>query len=466
MADTIPATPQNSHQRPSLDEKDVLKALELKDKLSRKPLTNTEALVLHSLQKSEESQRREERSSRRIFFVVSICAVLLLAVLFFFFYYMSHQDSILSNTVREFTYVNHQFAMKDLGYAAQKEVHRKHMMRIFSVHGFVYDKKEVKAFSKEQKVEVIELCFNLTLDLRKWGVTVGFYDGVTTGVLETSLNPNAEGSYSEKGYLQFKWMTAVTAYALYLRMPEWFQKKYKIQLTSSDDLFNPVISTVLYYVLYANLLKQYRGSMMWAMSEYHWGAGFLGNTWRKGKGDLPASITLNDIKYQMPAYYMNWISLKESFEAGLVEEGKPFTRKWQAVVRRILREEVRLNNSKNIIKKLRNEKRDIKLQLKLVTERVAKWDKKEEEAYEQFKLIYREIAGGKYKKVKKIMKKDFPVVKEWVEKYEKAHLHQRIVWTFITGLAALLLLVLIFFIIKWAVLYRISLYAAKQRAQG
>lgn len=446
-------TPQSNDKNPVGDEADLKKFLELKEKLGKRGLSASEVVVLSSLQKSEASQRREEQLSRRTFTTQLIMGFMLVFVIVFFIWHSKNQDNIIATTIHEFTYIGHEFQMVDLGVVAQKEVFRKQMMRLFSIYGKRYDRKEVVAMSKEQKPRVIELCFGLTLDIKRWGGDVEYHDAVTTGILESALNPNQDGPAGEKGWLQFKWATAWTAYGMYKSMPDWFQKKYRVELKKHSDMYNPYTSTILYYVYKANLQKYYRGSEMWAMSEYHWGLGYLGNSYQNGKGDLPAFVTIQGKEYCIPAYYMNWISLKESFKAGKVQEGKEFHTKWQARQRVILKEEITLNNSAKIIKKLRNEKNDIRALLKEVTERVEKFDKKEQEAYTKFLKIYSSVQDGSFTSIRKKMNEHIPIIKKWMKQYREAHeTEQR--WLMAAAVAILIFfLLMVYFLLRWSFLW-------------
>jgi len=81
---------------------------------------------------------------------------------------------------------------------------------------------------------------------------------------------------------------------------------------------------------------------------------------------------------------------------------------------------------------------------------------------QQFAVIYRVIQSGKFKSIKKEMQKDWPIIKEWMDKYRAMHPPEKTHWYWWLGIPSLLLLVFLFFLVKWALLYRYNLYRAKK----
>lgn len=338
-----------------------------------------------------------------------------------FFYYADHQENSRNKEqaimLREFTEVNHEWRKIDLGRDANKEFHRKFGYRIFAVHGFAYDEKKPIAFSHKQKVRTLELAFNIAEDLQKLGRPISEWDFLATGVGETSLNPNALGGYGEHGYLQFKWATAAIAYGYYNMMPEWFRAKYPIELNAKEDLFDPIISTVLFYVYYGQLLMDYHGSQMWAISEYHWGAGFLSaHRYQRGH-DIPVSVTIQGVEYSLIDYYYNWVGLRDAFENGELEVGKGYARELVRMQKKLLKEEVRLNTAKDTIKGLRNSVRDLKEDMGEMHTKLSNYYYKEQKAMAKFSKIYKDIQDQKFDNIREKMEEDYPIIMEWVKDY-------------------------------------------------
>lgn len=143
------------------------------------------------------------------------------------------------------------------------------------------------------------------------------------GILETNLRGKHTGLYNEKGLMQI--MASNVDYI------QWLWSRYKNVLPAwmnpciqnSNDFFDIekcVKSAAL--ILYAGQ-QTYQGNWKWIITDYHYGGGYTQRSWCniKGEGELPLTITLNDITYVVTDYWMMWKTLQESFMNNQVMAG-------------------------------------------------------------------------------------------------------------------------------------------------
>ncbi len=311
----------------------------------------------------------------------------------------------LASVISEMTAIKDGLDWDQMGDQEKKSKYRQMMIKVLSVYGFQKDDEFQMSMNTDQKINYINFNFEVATKL-----SFGLFDVPIIHQMETSFNPYALGQFSEVGIGQIKYSTALFAEKLLKLMPKNIQKILEFELKNREDLFDPIISTKISYVLLWFYRREFEGREDWYISTYHWG-GFLSRRWNKGESDVPVKFILNDVEYNVIKYYVAFKGFQSAYESGQIEVGKAIEEKWRKYQKRLVKEEIDFRTAHRTIKKLRkllNEKRKIENDLV----------KKEEEiviALNTANQKLKEIARGSQKDGKVSLRKVKNVVKKLLE---------------------------------------------------
>jgi hypothetical protein len=319
----------------------------------------------------------------------------------------------MARQLRELTQVRDGFDIRDAGPQERKEKFRKLALRIFAVYGKAYRAGSPEAFSMEQKREVIDLWLNAAdaVNLDPWVVP-------TLGILETALNPNGMGEYGEIGYLQIKMDAARWAERVLQLMPERFKDLLQFSIQDERSLLDPITSTKAAFCLLYALRSEFNGREEWWVSVYHWG-GFLRRYWDRGAGDIPRKFHLSGVEYDVITYYYAYKQLKDCFDKGEIEVGRPTADDWRARAAKLIAEERSLLDAKRVIMGLRAraEERDREIEdLRKLNEGLTDTLRKAEKDLERIYGLARE---GRAAEVRRRLSEAKGVVLELLKKIRK-----------------------------------------------
>lgn len=392
-------------------------------------------------------------------FVTILAVILLILVISFFIYRDKTNEIRLIKTINGFTTMEKEFKYDDLGWQGQKEVFRKHMMKLYTIYSYAYDRKEKKALSDKEKAEYINLCFDLAKDL---GHPLSRWHGPIISIMESSMNPYALGDFitikdkegkkrevpTSYGMCQMKLSAAMHYYGYYLLLPKWFKNRYPIKITSEEDLLSWRTSTILLYSgLWGLYNKEFMGEHHWVVSAHHFGSTVLSRFFNGGNGKLPSYFIYNGVKFPVSEYWTCFLGMKEAFETGKLEVGRPFERKWHKVKKIIQKEEKEFIRNYNTFKYFKKEIYELKQDKKNYLERIENLEKDINDTH--YKLVKKlgDIKTGRFKTIKQKFDESKGIIKEWVKKYYKNRDRNTIIQWIIAGLITLVILFLIFYFI-------------------
>lgn len=247
-----------------------------------------------------------------------------------------------------------------LNQTEEKAKYTKMMVKIFTAYSFRYDKRYKKSMSKEEKIVYLNENYKFAKLLK-----FGLYDVPILHQLETSFDPYVDHEYGEIGIGGIKWGTALLAQKLLDYMPDNYRRALYFDLKTKQDLKDPIISMKITYTLLWYERRQLRGLESWYISTYHWGSLILKH-WKKGKGSVPTTFTLNGITYDVIKYYVSWAELRDSYEMGQIEPSKPIVEKWTAYMKKMKQEEIDYRKCRSVIRKQRKllkEKNELEIEL-------------------------------------------------------------------------------------------------------
>ncbi len=146
--------------------------------------------------------------------------------------------------------------------------------------------------------------------------------------------------------------------------------------------------------------------------------------------------------------------MKECFEAGEIELGKPFKLHWDGVKKKIRLEEEQFSRNYNSFKYFKKEIDQLKQAKDDRDKRILELEKDIDNTYKKFVKAYGEIHEGNYKSVSSVFTKVVKgPVKEWMRSYDRKKRKDIIIEWVIAGAVALLILFYIGFsivlFVKW-----------------
>lgn len=246
-------------------------------------------------------------------------------------------------------------------------------------------------------------------------VSRGPFQVPSIGILETSLDPRGKHGFGEEGIHGIKLNTA--KYAEFINrnyMPSHIASKMRVRIRSKKDLRDIKTQIRVTYILLWWFDQCYNGSDMWSISVYHWG-GFIAKYWKSDK-DVPASFTLNGIKYGVMNYYLAWKELVTCFEKGELEPIANIYSRYKKNKKKLHRREIEYRKLKRLFKgadkKVNNLEKDIDLLKKDVKEyrEYKKWAEKE---------LYKIGADARKGKAKGMIPRIKQLARDWLKKLKK-----------------------------------------------
>lgn len=323
-----------------------------------------------------------------------------------------------SNFVKSITYQK-TFALDDCGTQERYSRYQDFMIRIWNTYGFTYRKPSERypvprAMSDQERVAVWRLNYELSelFGFANMRNGTGYYDIIIKGIIETALDPNAEGGYGERTWLQLKDEAVMMAWVIYKKMlPDRFKEYVAFDYDGNlESVKEPTTALKVAFILNWYYRRKYKGVETWYISMYHWGMGFLGKHFEDGRGTFPTKFTINGIKYDPMLYYITFRTMKDAFESGDIEAGKPVVAKWNRYKQAMIKEELQLLKTHKAIRSLNKKLAKIERRLKekdsLVEESrelIAKLKKDLDGKEAEFKKIYGNIRNWKQGNLREYM---------------------------------------------------------------
>ena len=358
------------------------------------------------------------------------------------------------------TDVKSKWTLRDKGVIEQKETYRNFMLNVHRVYGVKYQKGSVRTYGMSTKT--LSYWIDLNWDLQK---LFGFdpYLIPVMQIMESALDPYAPGPCGEKGIGQIKWGTVGIVLIEFPKMNKGMQNRIKrlcskyninIHFTTHEELTDPLLCTMVQAMLLWTLRNEFDYNEQWYTSIYHWG-GFLYRFYKKGTGQMPVQFTINDIKYNVGAYYIKLKQTMETFNEGQLEPSKIVLAKWRATENRLRKEEVALNSSYKVIKKLEQKYKKLENSHKGTVLANKEMEKSLKSAKAEFRKIYGEIKNFRDKDIRVVMKKGKGVVRTWQKEMDK-QTSQNFYFLWLAYISGILLLLLIYSFLSWKIGNRLA----------
>lgn len=319
---------------------------------------------------------------------------------------------------KNLTIIKNDWTLKDKGIFEQKDTYRHFMLNVHRVYGVKYQRDSERSYGLRAK-EISEW-IDLNWELSKL-LNFDPYMVPALQKMESSYDPYVPGPYNEIGIGQVKWETALLVFKIMESMDPGLvraiNKLVTIQFSQPAELNNFALGTAVQYILLWYLRNRFDYNELWYVSVYHWG-GFLYRYYQGGTGQMPLRFKINDVDYNVSAYYCEYRLWVETFNEGRLEPDPVVVAKWDMENKRMLQEEIKLNTAHKRVRSWEEKYKKLELSYNETLKHYEEVKSETEKMKLEFRRIYGEAQNFEGKDIRVLLNSITNSIRSWQQKID------------------------------------------------